>query len=178
MLVSYIHRGIEVCIQAVPTRATEEQTLRTSIVTSLMPTLATRLRRVTWVNLLDTDTALLPFVGNIAVQLGKRPPVQLALVVNVLVVFAASHLGRFSDVGEIFQDNRCTSRGTGDNLLTQNVITVLVETRLLATQFLEVTLCGFSSFDLQFTFESEGAAVNFFPSLASKKLFVRGDQGG
>lgn len=175
MLVSDVFRSVQVCIEAIVTLTAKEQRLRTSVVTSAMPTTRTRLRRVAWVNLLDADTALLPFISNEAVQLGKCPTMQLAFVLNVLVFLAASNLGSLTDVGEIFKNNGCTSRGTDDNLLTEDMIAIPVETRLTLTQFLEVAFGGFSSFGLQFALEAKRATVNLFPSRVAKKVFVRGD---
>jgi len=113
-----------------------------------MSTLATRLACVAWVNLLDTDTALLPLVGNEAVELGKRPTVQFPLILDVLVVLATSHLRGLTNIGEVLKDYGCTSGGTGNNLFTQNVIAVLVKSHLLIRQLFQVSLGRFGSFAL------------------------------
>gem|GEM_PF-4715827 len=177
MLVSYINGRVKICIEAVAARTAKEQTLRTSIVSGLMPTFATRLRRMTWVNLLDTDTALLPFIGNEAIQLSKCPTVQLALILDVLLVLAASHLGTLPYIGKIFQDDSCTSGGTGNNLFTEYMVTIPMETRLFLRHLFQVSLSRLTSVGLQFALEAKRAMVNLFPSLASKKLTIAGNGG-
>lgn len=76
--------------------------MRATIGTMLIPTTATRLTRMPGVNLLDGHPLLLRFVANQAVELGKRPTVQAAFVVHILVALASSHLGSHPNVGQIF----------------------------------------------------------------------------
>jgi len=139
-----------------------------------MTALATRLGRVSRVNLLDANTALLPFIGDEAVQLSKCPTVQLALVVNVLVVFAASHVRVLTNIGEVLKDNRCASRGTGNNLFAEDMIAIPMKSRLLQRQLFQVSFGTLGSFGLQFSSQSEGTTVNLFPSFASQELTVAG----
>lgn len=54
------------------------------------------------VNLDHGDTPFLRFVGDEAIELGKRPTVQASFVVNVLVLLASPHLGGLANVGEVF----------------------------------------------------------------------------
>lgn len=152
-----------------------EQRLRTSVVTSLMSTMGTGLACVPRVYSLDMNTALLSLVGNKAIELRKRPTVQFALVVNVLVGFAASYRGRFSNIGEIFQDESSSYERTLDNLFGENMVTIPVKSHLLVRHLFEMSFGRLGSFGLQFAFEAKRATVNLFPSLVPKKLFLRGD---
>ena len=147
----------------------------TSIVSGLMTTTATGLTRMSWVNLLNTNTALLSLVGNEAIELSKRPTMHLAFVVHVLVVLAAPHLGSLTNISEIFKNDGCTTMGTGNYLFREDMITIPVKVLLLLSNLFEMSLSRFSSFGLQFAFEAKRATVNLFPSLVAEELFVRGD---
>lgn len=79
MFLLQIQRCVEVCIQAVPTLTTKEKTLRTTIVSGLVPTCATGLAGVARVNLDDLDSPGLRFVGKKALELGNAPTVHTSL---------------------------------------------------------------------------------------------------
>ncbi len=127
------------------------------------------------VNLDHSDTALLPFVGDEVVQLGKCPTVQAAFVRNVLVLFASAYLGGIPDLGEVFQDNGSTWGSMLDNPLRQYMVTVPVKTRLPLRQLLQMAFGRFASFGLELTADAEVAMVNLFPARRPKKLTGRGD---
>src|SRR5690349_16064597 len=99
----------------------EEQALRTAIRTMLRTTTGTHLRGVAGVYPLDADTAFLGFVEREAIQLGKGPTVQLALVLNVLVLLATSHLRCVSNVGQVLKDENSASSGMLYNSSRQDV---------------------------------------------------------
>lgn len=139
----------------------------------LVATMRAGLRGVTGVNAFHMDTALGCFVANEAVELGKGPTMKASLQISLLA-FAASNTGGLPDTREVFEDNGGTWGETGDNALAEDVVCIPVKTRLLAFEFLQVAFGGFTSFGLQFSLETEAASINFFPVLASKKLFVGG----
>ncbi len=128
------------------------------------------------VNLDHSDTALLPFVGDEVVQLGKCPTVQAAFVRNVLVLVASAYLGGLPDLGEVFQDKGSTWGSLLDNPPRQYMVTVPVKTRLPVRQLLQVAFGRFASFGLELTADAEVATVKLFPARRPKKLTGRGDR--
>lgn len=139
----------------------------------LVATTGTGLRGVTRVNSEHADTPLLPFVGDELIQLCKCPTVQTAFVLNVLVFLASSHFGRVPDTAEVLKDKSAANGGIGNDAFGDEVIARPVESRLLATQLLEVLFRRFCSFGLQFSFEAEATAVNLFPTPLSQELMCR-----
>lgn len=101
MLVSNVFCSIIICIATVAARAAKEERLRAAIIAGLMSTTTTHLARVPGVHSDHLDPALLPFVIDEAIQLGKGPTMQFSFVLHVLVLFAAPDLGGVTDVGEI-----------------------------------------------------------------------------
>ena len=175
MLLSNILSGIEVCIQAVATLFTEEETLRTTIGTMLMSTFATGLARVARVDLDHSDTMCLCLVLDKRVQLGKAPTMQASLVVNVLVLLASAHLGGLSKVLEIFQDDSCPCGSVLYNAFAEDVVMVSASPKLFPAQLLEVSLGRASAFGLQLSFQPEGTPFLFFPASLTQEVPSRGD---
>src|SRR2546421_439793 len=101
MLVSYIVRGIQVCITAVAAFTAKEKRLRTAIVSRLVPTFGACLTGVSWVNLDNKHTSLSSFIREKAVELVKAPCMQTALGRNILVCLATSDLGCLSNISQI-----------------------------------------------------------------------------
>jgi hypothetical protein len=157
------------------TLTAKEQTLRTAIVTSLMPTAMARLRGVTRVDAFHADTALLCLVDREVVQLSKAPTVQLALVGNVLVLFASASLRGFPDMGQVLKDEGRAWRGVLHNTLREHVIAIPVESCLPSAESLQVTFGRLRSVGLQFATKAKIAAVHLFPVRGPKKLGLGGD---
>ena len=105
----------------------------------LIPTFRAHLARVARVNPLNGYPVGLPFIADEAIELGKRPTVQLAFR------FAFADLGRLPNVGQVFQDNRTANGGGVHDLFAEGMIAISVETRLTLAQSLEVTFGGFTS---------------------------------
>ena len=127
-----------------------------------------------WVDLDNGSTTLLRFIDDEAIQLGKCPTVQIALVRNVLLLFASSHLGMVSNVFEIFQDNRRAWKSVLDDPFGKDMSTIPVETRLLPRQLLQVSLGRLRSVGLQLSREAEITAVYFFPASIAEELSLAG----
>lgn len=138
-----------------------------------MSTPTTRLRGVTRVYALHMATAGLRLVLHKRVQLGKAPTVQSPLVIDVLVLFAAAHLGGLADVGEVFQDESSTCRSGLHDALTQYVIMIFALPKPFSTQLLEMSLSRFGAFGLQFSSQTEDTPFLFFPPSLSQE-----DTGG
>ncbi|HEY0754812.1 MAG TPA: hypothetical protein VGD98_12690 [Ktedonobacteraceae bacterium] len=79
--------------------------MSTAIITGLMPTTRTALRRVPGINPDHFEPAFLRFVFGKGGELRESPTVQFSLVLTICVLFATSSLRRFADVGEVFQYN-------------------------------------------------------------------------
>lgn len=109
------------------------------------------------------DPVFLPFVFDKGVELRESPTMQFPLVLNVLVLFTTPDLGRFTDVGEVFQDNRCPSWGVLDDAFTQDVVTIAVESLLLFAHLFQVTFGRLRSVRLELATETEGTAIYPFP---------------
>ena len=103
-----------------------------------MPTPATGLAGMTWVDLDHPDTTRLRFVRGERIQLGKCPTVQFPLVLDVLVLLATPHGGGLSDMGEILENECCASRGMLNNTAREDMIAIAVESLLFFAQLLQV----------------------------------------
>jgi len=170
-----VFRGVVIRVQAVPTLFTEEETLRFTIGTVLMPTRRACLAGVPRIYLHNLHAAFLRLIRDEVVELSKRPGMQPTLCRDILVLFAASNLAGFSDVLEVFQNNSAPGGGVLNNSLAQNMIAISVETRLTLAQLLEMTFRGFRSFRLQLSPYAKILAVSLFPVLIAKELALRGD---
>src|SRR5437016_14599075 len=78
------------------------------------------------------DTTLLRFVGGNVIQLGKRPTMQLPLVLDVLVLDAAPHVGSICDVGEVLKDESTACAGMLTEVFGEYMTCVPAESPLLA----------------------------------------------
>jgi len=76
-----------------------KETLRTSIRAMLIPTPATGLRGMPWVNFDHLNTSLLRLVGQEGVELGEAPTMQAALGI---VLLALADLATLTNVLEVF----------------------------------------------------------------------------
>ena len=126
------------------------------------------------VNLDYSNAYLLSFVGDEVVQLGKCPIVKAPFVLNMLVLFAASHLGGLSNVAEVFQHNGRAKGSILYNALAQQMVAIPVEALLPFAQLLQVALSRLRSVGLQFSPETERATVDLFPMTIAKKLTSAG----
>ncbi len=123
------------------------------------------------------DTTLLRFVGGKVIQLGKRPTMQLPLVLDVLVLYAAPHVGGISDVGEVLKNEGTACGGMLNEVFGEDMICVPAESPLLARQLLEMSFRRLCSFGLQLSLETKTTAFDLFPVLASQEAATRGHSG-
>ena len=159
MLLPNIVTGIEVCIEAIATVTTQEETLRTTVGTVLVPATATSLRGVSRVNLDHLDTSLLCLVYQEAMELRETPIMESTLCFRILL-----HRGAFTNVRQVLKDN-----GTaGGNVLNDTLRKYMVVISSLAKQFprelTQVAFCALCAFALKFTTEAENTFLLFFPS--------------
>ncbi len=123
----------------------------------------------------DIDTSFLGFIGDEVIQLSECPTVQAPFVLPMLLLFASSHLGRVSNVREVFQhDGRAKSSVLYDTL-GKDMITVAVESLLFLTQLLEMFLGRLTSFRLKVSLETKITLVNLFPAPITMELPLAGD---
>lgn len=161
-------------MKLIATLAAKEKTLRTAIGAMLMPAPRAHLRSVARVYPLYAHTPLLCFVKRQGVELGKGPTMQFPLIIDVLVLLAASHLGGISDVGQVLKDDGAARGSILDDALGEDMITVPVESLLPLRKLLQVTFRGLCSFGLEFSPEAKVTAVNLFPMFRAKKLMLGG----
>ncbi len=173
MLIPDILGRVVIRVEAVPTFTAEEERLRATIIAGLMPTARARLGGVARVNLDHLDPSCLGFVLDKRVQLGKAPAMQASLVINVLVLFASAHLGRFPDVGQVLKDDGTARSGVLNNALTEDVIVIFALAKQFSTQLTEMSLSRFGAFALQFSLDTEDAPFLFFPSAVTQELTTR-----
>ena len=141
----------------------------------LIATLRTGLTGMPGVYLDDSDTSFLGFIGDEVIQLSECPTVQAPFVLNMLLLFASSHLGGVSNVREVFQhDGRARSSVLYDTL-GKDMITVAVESLLFLTQLLEMFLGRLTSFRLKVSLETKITVVNLFPVPITEELPLAGD---
>src|SRR2546421_1573999 len=141
----------------------------------LIPTPTTGLRGMPRVYLDHGDTTGFSFVLDKRIQLGKTPTVQTPFVLNVLVLFAPSHLGGFTNSRQVFKHESRASGSLLDNTFRENVIMVFVSPKLFPTQLTEMPFRRFGAFGLQFPFQAEGTSFLFFPSTFTQEVTIAGD---
>jgi hypothetical protein len=140
----------------------------------LIATFRARLTGVSWVYLDDQLTAFLRFVSSKAIQLCKGPTVQLAFVLNSLLVLTTSHLRSFANVGEVLKDDGSALWSSLNDSLAEDMVTVPVKTSLLLRHLFEMSFSRLASFGLKLSTDAETAAINFFPVLVTKKVTLLG----
>src|SRR5258706_6810924 len=153
----------------IATVTTEEQTLRTTVRTMLVATLAAGLRGMPGVYFDDLDTLFLSFVGEEPMELGKAPRVKSALPLCM------SQLGSLTDVGQILKDNRTAWGSMLHNAFRKHVVVIFALPKQFATQLLKMSLSRFGAFGLQFSTKTEDAAFLLFPLSLSQEMLIRGD---
>src|SRR5438132_1387262 len=141
----------------------------------LIPTPTTGLRGMPRVYLDHGDTTGFSFVLDKRIQLGKTSTVQTPFVLNVLVLFAPSHLGGFTNSRQVFKHESRASGSLLDNTFRENVIMVFVSPKLFPTQLTEMPFRRFGAFGLQFPFQAEGTSFLFFPSTFTQEVTIAGD---
>ena len=124
VLLPNIFGSVEVCVKLIAALAAKEDGLRTAIGTMLIATARTGLGGQPGVNCDDGDTTLLGLVEGEGVQLGKRPAVQPAFVLDIPVSLAASYAGGLADIREVLEDEGRPGRGIGDEAFGEDMICV------------------------------------------------------
>src|SRR5713101_2527071 len=112
-----------------------------------------------------SGTTLLGFVRQEAMELCKTPTVKSALVLGVPL-----HRSTTTNVGQVLTHNGTTGWGILDNALTQDVVTIPVESQRLSRQLLKMPFSRFCSFGLQLAAEAKAAAVNLFPMTTTEEV--------
>jgi hypothetical protein len=125
-----------------------EERLRTTIIAGLVPTLATGLAGISGVNLDHADTICLGFVLDKRVQLGKAPTMQASFVLTMPVLFPSAHLGRLSNVLEVFKYDGTARSSMLYNAFGEHVVMISASPKLFATQLSEVFLSRAAAFGL------------------------------
>ena len=124
ILLANVVASVQVSVELIPALAAEEETLRTAIGTVLRPTMRAGLTGMPGVNLDHLDTAFLCLVRGEIVQLGKRPTVQLPLVLDVLVLLASAQRRRLTNIGEVLEDEGSPWRGVLNEAFGEDMICV------------------------------------------------------
>ena len=154
-----------------------EKTLRTSIRTVLMSTTATGLRGMTWVYFDHLNTSCLCFVGHEAVQLFKRPPMEAAFGLDVLVVLATSDLGRSANVFQVLEDEGTPRCGVLYNPFGKDVVMVFSLPKPFARKVFQVPFSRLGIFLLQRTSDAKLLTLLLLPASLTKKETFRSHGG-
>jgi len=149
-----------------------KESLRPSIRTMVIATARTGLRSMPRINSDHGNASCLRLVLDKRVQLSKTPTMQPTLVLNILLLFASSHLRSLSDMSQILKDESTSRGGILNNALREDVIVIAVQPKLFLAQLFEVTLSRASAFSLQFPLEAEDATFLLFPSLLTQEVTV------
>ncbi len=122
---------------------------------------------MTWIDSDNFNTPLLTLVGKEAAQLSECPAMQTAHL------FAMPPPNPAPDFAKVLNHDGCPDRGTVNNAVAENMITIPVETQLLARQLAKMAVSRLCSFGLQLSFNTEVAAVYFFPVGSAVELALR-----
>ncbi len=114
-----------------------------------------------------THSSFLSFVLQEGAQLTKGPGVQPSLT------FTPTRTSALTDVCEILNDNSSARRGRLDDMFRQYMVTVAVESQLLARQLAKVAVGGLSSFRLQCALESKVSFINILPMPLTQEAMFR-----
>ncbi len=150
----------------------EEETLRSTIGTMLMSTFGTHLGSVSWINLHYSYPACLGFVGQEAMQLGKRPAMQAAFVHHVLL--AAPDLGSLTNVGEVFQNNGTARCSVVDKAFGEDMVVISSLPKPFPRELAQVAFRTLCAFGLKDPAETKNAAFLFLPSSLTQEVTLRG----
>lgn len=131
-----------------------------------MTTLGACARGVTRINPDHRRSHFLCLVLDKTAQLRERP------TVNAPRLLTLARLDAAANVGEVFDHYRRTERRRGDDLLTENVVTVTTETGLHAAHLAQVPFRALGAFLLQGTTQIEEPRFPVSPSLFAEKLAV------
>lgn len=168
MLVSDIVGPVEVCVETVAALAAEEEGLRTTIVTSLVPTTRTGLGCVTRIDFDDLHAMCLSFVAQKAVELAEAPAMEASLPL------ALSHLSAFTDVAQVLNDESCTRLCVLNNALGEDVVMVFSLPKQFARKLLQVPFGRFASLFLKLAAKAENAAFLLFPPPLPQEAAIAG----
>src|SRR5687767_1722621 len=102
----------------------------------MMSTFATGLGCVTRINLDHDYPFLLRFVGEKGVKLGEAPRMEATLGFGFSL-----HRCTRTNMGEVLNHNRRTSRGVLNNPLTEHVVVIFALPKQFPTQLFEMSLC-------------------------------------
>lgn len=171
MFIPNVVTGIQVSIECIAASAALEKRLRTTVGTMLRATVRAGLTGVTRVNLDHADPALLGFVDQEALELGKAPTMELPLRVLFLALAANLRIG--AKMGQVLNHNGRARGGILNDALGEDVITIPVKSQRATGHLFQVTFRAFCSFGLQLATETESAALNLFPVATSQKRASR-----
>src|SRR3990167_3362714 len=155
---------IEVSMQLEATRPTDEATARTAVVASLVPAAATGLRGMSRINRNHRATPFFGLVRDERTHLRKRPTMYSARRCRF-----ALDLCTTTNVRQVLKSDGCPRLTGLHNLLTQDVIAVLAETRLLASEVSQVPFGRWRTDMLQLTLELEALAFDVLPASCAQK---------
>ena len=170
MFVAYVVRGVEICITAVSAFTTEEQTLRTPIVASLVLTPGTRLRGMSRIYLDYLHATCLCFIAKEAVELSKAPGVHTALSLT----FAMGDT--LSNIGQILKNDGTARSGILDYALGEDMVVVSSLPKQFTRKLLQVPFSRLRTFCLELATESEYATFLLFPLPITQELAIAGDR--
>ena len=163
--------GVEVSVQLEITRPTLEPRTRTAVVTGNVPAEATGLRGIPRINRRHRTTSTLSLIPYEGANLSKRPRMQASCLHTVPL------LDSRANVGQILQHNRPARRRSGDNLLTEYVITIPSKAGLLAPDAVQMPLGALGAFGLEGALQLEEAGFPVAPPLLPQEAIVRRDGG-
>jgi hypothetical protein len=167
MFVANIARRVQICIALVPTSTAKKETLRSTIMASLVLTSIAGLAGVPRVHFDHSNPTSCRFIGQEAVKLGKGPRMHPTLPFP----FSVSHA--LANIGQVLKHNRTPRWGVLHNAFGEDMIVITSLPKPFARKFLQVPFGRFGTTFLEFATEAKDAAFLLFPTPLAKELRFR-----
>ena len=179
---NYITRSIKVGVKLKTTLPTLEQGLAFSVIPMSVSTVATSLRSVASVNILNITTMCHRLVSKELLKLKKVPLIYfLALLFTQCFLTSHSLFGSefhcsTTNTSKFLQNNSSSCFQSSNNLLCNTMVDVLPHKPFALLDFQQVCLCGASAFALQITPQPLISFTQLFNSSPTKKPVITNDR--
>lgn len=155
--------GIQIGVQREATCSALKPPTRATVVAGDVPASAALLRGFPRVYRRHRTASLFSLIPDEGTQLGKGPAMKAPGLRPVTDFYATA------DVRKILDDNRAADWCSGDDLLTQHVVTISSKAALFAPEFAQMSLCGLGTGFLQRPTQFEQASFGCLPRFLPEK---------
>jgi hypothetical protein len=130
-----------------------------------------------WVNLDHGYPSCLSFVGQEAMELGKRPAMEASFIPHVLVLLASSYLAVLTNVRQILKHHGTARSGVLHEAFGEDMVMVTTLPKQLTRKLLQVPCGRPRALLLELASEAKDAAFLFLPGSLTQELAITGDSG-